>query len=238
MTYNVYQGNDLIATTEEKSHEVEGLTPNTEYTFSVTEVKGDKESDKATVTVKTKAVNVTGVTLSPKTKTADSGTAGSEQLTVTVAPSNASNKAVTYTVAPETTGLTVSNSGEIKWTDAVASGTYTTTVNTEDGNKADTHVLTLKDPVVAVTGVTVAPKTNNLEVDGTRQLNVTIDPSNATNQDVSYASSDDGVATVNNDGLVTAIAEGEVTITVTVDGKSDTATINVTDPEPEPEPEE
>src|SRR5699024_2632472 len=92
---------------------------------------------------------------------------------------------------------------------------------------------------IKVTSVTVAPKTNNLEVDGTRQLNATIEPSNATNKKVTYESDNDEVATVNSSGLVTAIGEGKATITVkTVDGNhTDTATVNVTEPEPEPDPE-
>lgn len=144
MGYNVYLGDNLVAENiEEKEYTIEGLTPNTEYSFSVSEVKGDKESEKATVTIKTKPIEV------------------------------------------------------------------------------DT--------------VTVAPKNNNLETGATRQLNVTIEPSNATNQEVSYVSSDNGAATVNASGLVTAVAEGTATITVTVGGKMDTATINVTEPEPDPE---
>ncbi|HLR70986.1 MAG TPA: Ig-like domain-containing protein [Pseudogracilibacillus sp.] len=87
-------------------------------------------------------------------------------------------------------------------------------------------------PPVKVTGVTVAPKTNNLEVGATRQLNVTIEPSNADNQEVTFVSNDEAVATVDSDGLVTANSEGTATITVTTDdgGLTDTASINVTLP--------
>lgn len=46
MGYNVYQGDKLIAENiEEKEYTVEGLTPNTEYSFSVSEVIGDEESE-------------------------------------------------------------------------------------------------------------------------------------------------------------------------------------------------
>src|SRR5699024_4976228 len=87
-------------------------------------------------------------------------------------------------------------------------------------------------PPVKVTGVTVAPNTNNLEIGSTRQLTATIEPSDADNQNVTYASEDDSIATVDVDGLVTAVAEGTATITVTTDdgGHTDTATINVTVP--------
>lgn len=68
---------------------------------------------------------------------------------------------------------------------------------------------------------------------GTRQLTVTIEPSDADNQDVIYTSDDDSVASIDNIGLVTANSEGTATITVTTDdgGFTDTATVNVTNPE-------
>lgn len=148
MSYNVYKDDELIAKDiENKEHTVEGLEPNTEYSFSVSEIIGDSESDK------------------------------SDSVTVTTKSSD-------------------------------------------------------------VESVTVTPKTNNLEVDGTRDLKVTVEPSTA-KQDVTYESNDDKVATVNSSGLVTAIAEGEATITVTAEDETDTATVNVTEPEePEPDPEE
>ena len=146
MAYNVYQDDKLIGTTEEKEYTVEDLTPDTEYSFSVSEVIGKEESEKATVTVKTLPIKVTGVSLSPKTSNAESGTAGERQVTATVAPANATNKNVTFSIAPQTAGLTVSASGLIKWTADVPAGEYTTTVKTADGNKTDTHKLTLAEP--------------------------------------------------------------------------------------------
>ena len=90
-------------------------------------------------------------------------------------------------------------------------------------------------PPVNVTGVTVAPKTNNLVVGATRQLTATVEPSDAENQNVTFASDDDTVATVSADGMVTANSAGTTTITVTTDdgGHTDVATINVTEPDPE-----
>lgn len=57
MTYNVYQDDELIKeNVKEKEYTVEGLTPNTEYSFSVSEVIGKNESEKSEpITVTTKA---------------------------------------------------------------------------------------------------------------------------------------------------------------------------------------
>src|SRR5690606_107750 len=48
-------------------------------------------------------------------------------------------------------------------------------------------------------------------------LTATVTPSNATNQDVSWESSNESIATVSSGGLVTAVATGSATITVTTD---------------------
>lgn len=101
-----------------------------------------------------------------------------------------------------------------------------------ESDKADVDVTTEYSPVESVS---VSPKTNNLNVDATRQLNVTVEPSTAP-QNVTWSSSDDEVATVS-DGLVTAIGSGTATITATAGDVSDTATVNVTVPEPDPEPD-
>ena len=119
----------------------------------------------------------------------------------------------------------------------VVEGTYQAVrvENEEESERVD--IPAFKTLPIKVTSVTVAPKTNNLEVDGTRQLNATIEPSNATNKKVTYESDDETIAKVNASGLITAIGVGTATITVKTDdgNHTDTATVNVTEPEPEPE---
>lgn len=110
----------------------------------------------------------------------------------------------------------------------------TEVIGDKESEKSDPVTITTK--YSDVESVTVSPKTNNLEVGATRSLTAKVEPTTA-KQDVTWSSSDDEVATVEN-GTVTAVAEGEATITVTAEGQSDTATVNVTEPEPEPDPEE
>ena len=80
---------------------------------------------------------------------------------------------------------------------------------------------------VAVTGVTLDKSEVSITVGKTATLTATINPSNATNKNVSWTSSAEGVATVAN-GVVTAIAEGNATITVTTEDGSHIATCDVT----------
>ena len=83
-----------------------------------------------------------------------------------------------------------------------------------------------EDPEIAVTGVSLSPTTVALEVGGTSNLTATVQPSNATNKAVSWSTSNQSVATVNN-GTVTAVAEGTATITATAGGKSATCSVTV-----------
>ena len=73
-------------------------------------------------------------------------------------------------------------------------------------------------PAVPVTGVSVSP-TLKLLAGQTQQLTATVLPVSADNQEVTWSSNNNNVATVSSTGLVTAIADGNATITVTtVDG--------------------
>jgi uncharacterized protein YjdB len=169
------------------------------------------------------SIAVTGVTVSPATATLSVG--ATQQLTPTVAPANATNKTVSY--SSNNTGVaTVNGSGLVT---AIASGTATITVTTQDGAKTATAVITVNTSNVAVTSVSLSPASATLSVGATQQLTPTVLPSNATNKTVSYASNNTGVATVNTSGLVTAVSNGTATITVTTtDGnKTSTAVITV-----------
>ena len=70
-----------------------------------------------------------------------------------------------------------------------------------------------------VTGVTLNTETLELFTGGSATLTATVEPSDAANQNVTWASSDPSVATVDAAGKVTAVAPGTATITATtVDG--------------------
>ena len=79
--------------------------------------------------------------------------------------------------------------------------------------------IIIPDINVPVSGVTISPKETELKPGASKTLNHTIAPNNATNKNVTWSTSKPSVATVDNDGKVTAVDEGEAIITVrTVDG--------------------
>jgi uncharacterized protein YjdB len=65
-------------------------------------------------------------------------------------------------------------------------------------------------------------------VNKTAQLAATLTPANATNKKVAWKSSDEKIATVDANGLLTGKAKGTATITVTAEDGGKTATCNVT----------
>ena len=82
--------------------------------------------------------------------------------------------------------------------------------------------------VVPVTSVQIGSSSLALEPGETANLTATVLPSNATDKSVSWSSNNTGVATVDNNGKVTAVAAGSAVITVTTTDGGKTATCNVT----------
>lgn len=86
-------------------------------------------------------------------------------------------------------------------------------------------------PVAPVNGVMLNKTTGRVPVGGTAELIATVRPSNAVDKTVTWSSSDETVATVDENGVVTGVSEGTVTITVTSNetGVSNAAVLTVVD---------
>ena len=114
-------------------------------------------------------------------------------------------------------------------TPAMSGYQYHCVVNDTYGNSVISNAvsLTVNAVTVPVTGVSLNKSETTLTVGGTAQLTATITPTNATNQNVTWESSNPSVATVDESGKVTAVASGEATITVTTEDGSKTATCTV-----------
>ena len=87
------------------------------------------------------------------------------------------------------------------------------------GNNGDEPPVT--DTEKLVSDITLTEESKTLGVGATYQLEWTVAPSDADNKDVTFTSSDTKVATVSEDGLITAVATGTSTITVSSADKSD-----------------
>ena len=175
-------------------------------------------ANKGMIVVKENSIPVTGVTLDKDSVTLDKG--ATETLVATVAPADATLEDVVWesvnpTIAKVAAGVVT----------AIRAGETAIIVKTVDGNFADTCIVTVNP--TPVTGVELSDITLDMMVGETEIIDAIIAPLDATNKDVIWSSSNDSLATVV-DGVISALAEGEVVITVTtVDGEF-TATCAVT----------
>ncbi len=159
---------------------------------------------------------VTGVTVTPTSKTLDIGQ--KQTLYATVNPPTATNKGVSWT-SSKSSVATVSSSGVVE---AKSPGTAVITVRTNEGNKTATCTIYVNP--ISVSGVTLDKTDETLNIGSTLQLNATVTPSNATVTSLIWSSSNTAVAQVSASGVVTGVNIGNATITATTVDGNKTAT--------------
>ena len=173
------------------------------------------------ITVSAATVPVTSVTVAgDAAMTVD----GEQILTAPVAPANATDKTVTWK-SSDATVATVDANGKV-----VAKKAGEVTITATAGGVSGTLKITVSDKaptVIPVQSVTVTGKQELVE-DASTTLTATVAPADATDKTVTWKSSDESVATVDKDGVVTAKKAGTVTITATAGGVSGTLHITVT----------
>ncbi len=115
--------------------------------------------------------------------------------------------------------------------------TYKFIATDKAGNVTEKTVnLYYNDKVVSVTGVSLNESSITLDVGGSKTLAATVTPDNATNKKVRWTSDNETVATVSEDGVVTAVAGGTAVITATTHDGLFTATCTVTVNSPDAAP--
>lgn len=118
-----------------------------------------------------------------------------------------------------------------------ANRTYKIVATDKAGNRTE-KTITVYDGtyVIPVTGVSLDESSITLDVGGNQTLTATVTPEDATNKKVRWTSDNEAVATVSEDGVVTAVAGGTAVITATThDGlftASCTVTVNAPDAPP------
>lgn len=132
-------------------------------------------------------------------------------LEANVLPSTATNKTVTWRSADNSIA-TVSEDGVIT---GVSLGTVNIYATAADGSNVTATCIVNVVPTIA-TGIDIdTPESTSFKVGETIQLTATVIPGNATDKSVRWTSSDNSIAKVDTDGLVTAVKEGTVRIKAT-----------------------
>ena len=166
-------------------------------------------------------IPVTGVSLSPGFATLIPGE--TKTFKAKVKPSDATDTSVRWS-STDTSVAKVSSSGKVT---AVGEGTATITVTTNDGNYKALSVVGVSGSV-RVTGVTLDKTSLKLKKGAAKTLIPIVMPSNATNKEVTWSSSDTSVAGVGSNGKVSAYAPGTATITCKTKDGGFKATCEVT----------
>ena len=183
-------------------------------------------------------INVESVTLNTEQEELKIG----EKLTLvaTVKPADATNKNVNWS----TENADIANVDDNGVVTAIAEGTTKITVTTEDGEKSAICTITVKsdevivpdpepeepeepDPeepeqpeIINVDSVTLNTNQEKLKIGEKLTLVATINPADATNKNVRWSTENADIANVDDNGVVTAIAEGTTEITVTTEDGS------------------
>ena len=194
------------------------VTGVTAGTAVITATSKENPSIKASCTVRVESVNipVSSVELDRSSLSLKKGDVYT--LNATVKPDDATDKTVSWK-SSNTSVATVDSNGKVK---AIAGGSATITA-TAGGVSAKCSVTVS----VPVTSVSLNKTSLNLMVGDTETLSATIYPSDATNKNVTWKSSNTSVATVQS-GKVSAVGVGTAQITVTTNNGSKKATCTVT----------
>ena len=118
---------------------------------------------------------------------------------------------------------TVSKTGTVR---GVAAGTAVITATTTEGF---TDSVTVTVEPVRVSGITINTAEQTIDLGASLRISATVSPSNADNKTLAYESSAPGVATINEEGILTTVGEGITTITVSsTDGSDVSSTVDIT----------
>ena len=235
----------LTATITPSNATDQNVTWSSDPSGIVTITPDTSDSKKATITATGTGTTTIKATVDGESATCSvTVNAAATGPTITTQPQNTTvteGSPATFIVAADGSNLTYqwqqSTDGGSTWTDisSATSSSYTTQATTAamsgyqyhcvvtDGNSnsvtSQAATLTVTAATVSVTGVSLDKTELSLTVGDTETLTATVAPANATNQNVTWASSDPSVATVDAAGKVTAVGAGTATITATtVDG--------------------
>lgn len=119
---------------------------------------------------------------------------------------------------------TVNSNGKVT---GIATGT--TIITASLNGYTSTCTIVVSSNYIPVNGISLNKSNLNLTINSSEKLTSNVSPSNASNKDVTWRSSNNSVATVDSNGKITAKKIGTTIITVSSSGYTSTCTVNVVD---------
>ena len=166
-------------------------------------------------TVTVNAIKVSSITLSSSNLNISKGQ--SKTLTATVAPSNAENKTLQWS-SSDSSVATVDQSGKVTALKIGSAKIYATA--TDGSGVKGSCTITVEG--IKVSSITLSSSNLNISKGQSKTLTATVAPSNADNKSLQWSSSNTSVATVDQNGKVTAVKGGTATIYATATDGSGT----------------
>lgn len=201
-------------------------------TVRATAADGSGVSGTLVISIFNQVIPVTGITVNGAAgATAITTDNGSLQMSASILPLNATNKNVTWSVSSGAGLAGITPSGLLT---AFDNGTIVVRATAKDGTGiSGSRTITISNQLGPVTSVVVtgAGGATSINVDdGLLQLSAAVFPSNSTIKTITWSFVNDlGLATINTNGLLTAVSNGTVTVKATAnDGSGVSGTLVIT----------
>lgn len=214
----------LAPTTSDTNSSEETTTASPEVTEGTTAPVQEEQPTETTTSATTAAdTRVFPEGMSINTGSVDLKVGESYSFSVTFDPVNTTETGLTW-VSNNTSVATVDSNGKVT---AIGEGTASISVTSVNGMVLTVYV-NVKSNAIYPEGMTINTGSVTLNPGESYKFSVTFDPVNATETGLTWVSSDTSIATVDNNGNVTAVSAGTASITVTsVNGMVLTVQVNV-----------
>lgn len=175
--------------------------------------------------VNVKAKTVLAESLSLSAQTLKLSVSEKVQLVATLQPENVTNKSLHWS-STDSSIATVSDNGLVT---GISEGNAQIIVTTTDGsNIAAICDITVEKKFISIVSLSINPSSLRIVTGAEMAINAIITPGDATNQNLKWYSTNPNVASISNNGVITALQEGNTTIIATTqDGSNLSATCQV-----------
>ena len=219
---NIYTGNNGSNNVSKISKGVI-LTAITPGTSTITATTADGIFSATSIVAVSNPIQVLGISLSPTSTTLLTGATTS--ISATVTPNTATNKNLTWSSSDNSVASVGTTTGLVT---AISAGTAIITATALDGSSITaTTIITVSNPVVSVSGISLSTSSLSLLTGATSTITGIVTPSDATNKNINWTSSNPSVAELSYDYTNSILdTTGSYPRSITMDNEGNIYTAN------------